>query len=197
MMRSAALQTYNTNADGVVTGVKSYVPYGGERVAGFNPNQLAVQTEAAGLTTPGQFAGAEAGLGTATGIAGLMAPRGIDQAFAYTPGTVSSADTVSTGAFTDPGVAASYMNPYQQQVTDVQLAEARRQAEIAKSGAAMGSIGRGTFGGGRQALMQGEADRALATQLGGIQAQGSPTSLPTRTTSFYCRSSKAITSTTS
>jgi hypothetical protein len=65
------------------------------------------------------------------------------------------------------------MNPYQQQVTDVQLAEARRQAEIAKSGAAMGSIGRGTFGGGRQALMQGEADRALATQLGGIQAQGS------------------------
>jgi hypothetical protein len=172
MMRSAALQTYNTNADGVVTGVKSYVPYGGERVAGFNPNQLAVQTEAAGLTTPGQFAGAEAGLGTATGIAGLMAPRGIDQAFAYTPGTVT-ADTVSTGAFTDPGVAASYMNPYQQQVTDVQLAEARRQAEIAKSGAAMGSIGRGTFGGGRQALMQGEADRALATQLGGIQAQGS------------------------
>jgi hypothetical protein len=64
------------------------------------------------------------------------------------------------------------MNPYQQQVTDVQLAEARRQAEIAKSGAAMGSIGRGTFGGGRQALMQGEADRALATQLGGIQATG-------------------------
>ena len=37
----------------------------------------------------------------------------------------------------------------------------------------MGSIGRGTFGGGRQALMEGEADRALATQLGQIQAQGS------------------------
>jgi hypothetical protein len=172
IMKQSALQTYNTDAAGKVTGVKPYVPYGGERVAGFTPNQLAVQTEAAGLTTPGQFAGAEAGLGTATGIAGLMAPRGIDQAFAYTPGTVT-ADTVSTKAFTDPGVAASYMNPYQQQVTDVQLAEARRQAEIAKSGAAMGSIGRGTFGGGRQALMQGEADRALATQLGGIQATGS------------------------
>jgi hypothetical protein len=67
-----------------------------------------------------------------------------------------AADAVSTGAFTDPGMAASYMNPYQQQVTDVQLAEARRQAEIAKSGLAMGSINRGTFGGGRQALMQGK-----------------------------------------
>ena len=171
IMKQSALQTYNTDAAGKVTGVKPYVPYGGERVAGFNPNQLAVQTEAAGLTTPGQFAGAEAGLGTATGIAGLMAPRGIAQAFDYTPGTVA-ADAVSTGAFTDPGMAASYMNPYQQQVTDVQLAEARRQAEIAKSGLAMGSINRGTFGGGRQALMQGEADRALATQLGGIQATG-------------------------
>jgi hypothetical protein len=77
IMKQSALQTYNTDAAGKVTGVKPYVPYGGERVAGFTPNQLAVQTEAAGLTTPGQFAGAEAGLGTATGIAGLMAPRGI------------------------------------------------------------------------------------------------------------------------
>jgi hypothetical protein len=34
-------------------------------------------------------------------------------------------------------------------------------------------LGRGTFGGGRQALMQGEADRNLATQLGAIQATGS------------------------
>jgi hypothetical protein len=200
IMKQAALQTYNTDAAGKVTGVKPYVPYGGERVAGFNPNQLAVQTEAAGLTTPGQFAGAEAGLGTATGIAGLMAPKGIDQAFAYKPSTVSSQQIsgypgitaasvgspnlvgaqqvgaqpqIYSGAFTDPGVAASYMNPYQQQVTDVQLAEARRQGDIAKSGRGMGSINRGTFGGGRQALMEGEADRALATQLGAIQATGS------------------------
>ena len=65
------------------------------------------------------------------------------------------------------------MNPYQQQVVDVQTQEARRQADIAKAGRGMGSIGRGTFGGGRQALMESEADRALATQLGAIQARGS------------------------
>jgi hypothetical protein len=32
---------------------------------------------------------------------------------------------------------------------------------------AMGSIGRGTFGGGRQALMEGEADREIFTDTTG------------------------------
>ena len=36
----------------------------------------------------------------------------------------------------------------------------------------MGSIGRGTFGGARQALMQSEADRNLQTQLAKIGYQG-------------------------
>jgi hypothetical protein len=58
-------------------------------------------------------------------------------------------------------------------VVDVETQEARRQADIAKAARGLGSIGRGTFGGGRQALMEGEADRALATQLGAIQARGS------------------------
>ena len=62
--------------------------------------------------------------------------------------------TVNTNAFTDPGVAANYMNPYQQQVVDVETAEARRQADIAKASRGLGSISRGTFGCGRQALME-------------------------------------------
>ena len=81
-------------------------------------------------------------------------------------------DTLSTNVFT-PAAAANYMNPYQQQVVDVQTQEARRQADIAKASRGLGSISRGTFGGGRQALMEAEADRALATQLGQIQATGS------------------------
>jgi hypothetical protein len=36
----------------------------------------------------------------------------------------------------------------------------------------MGSIGRGTFGGGRQALVEGQADRDLQTQLAKIGYQG-------------------------
>ena len=172
LVNQAARQIYSTDASGRVTGVKPYTPYGGERAAGFTPQQLGIQTNVAGLTAPSQFAAATSTLGAGAGLAGLAAPTGISQAFGYSPGTVT-ANTVSTGAFTDPGMAASYMNPYQQQVTNVQLDEARRQAAIQANQAAMGSINRGTFGGGRQALMQGEADRNLATQLGAIQAQGS------------------------
>jgi len=166
LMKQAGKQTYTTDASGAVTGVRTYQPYTAERVAGFTPQQLAVQTEAAGLKAPTQFGTATTQLGTMAGIAGLTAPAGLTQAFGYTPGTTT------TGTFTAPGIAASYMSPYQQQVTDVAKREAQRQADIQKAGAAMGSIGRGTFGGGRQALMQGEQDRATQQLLADIQAKG-------------------------
>ena len=166
LMKQAGKQTYTTDAAGKVTGVRSYVPYTAERVAGFTPQQLAVQTEAAGLKAPTQFGTATTQLGTMAGIAGLTAPAGLTQAFGYTPGTTT------TGTFTAPGVAASYMSPYQQEVTDVAKREAQRQAQIQKAAAAMGSIGRGTFGGARQALMQGEQDRATQQLLADIQAKG-------------------------
>jgi hypothetical protein len=66
-----------------------------------------------------------------------------------------------------------YMNPYQQNVTDIALREARQQADLQKQAGAMGSIGRGTFGGARQALLQAEGDRNTMRTLGDIQAQGS------------------------
>jgi hypothetical protein len=78
---------------------------------------------------------------------------------------------LSTGTF-DTAAAQQYMSPYTQAVTDVQKREALRQANIQKSGAAMGSIGRGTFGGARQALMQSEQDRATQQLLSDIQATG-------------------------
>jgi hypothetical protein len=171
LLKQSGKQTYTTDASGNVTGVQAFEPYTGERLAPFNAGQLAVQGEVAGMTTPGQFGAATTGLENIVTDSGT-ARSGIGSALGYTPGAVAE-ERITTGKFTDPGVAASYMSPYQQNVTDVQLDEARRQAEIAKSRAAMGSIGRGTFGGGREALMQAEADRNLATQLGAIQATGS------------------------
>jgi len=88
----------------------------------------------------------------------------------YTPGTITP-QSVSTGTF-DTAAAQQYMSPYTQAVTDVQKREAQRQADIAKSQAAMGSIGRGTFGGGREALMQSEQDRSTQQLLADIQATG-------------------------
>lgn len=170
-MKQGARLTYNTDSSGNVTGVKPAPVYGGPRVAGFLPDQTAAQAQSRALTEPAQIAQATTaltgGLGGATSAMG-----GIDAARGFTPGTITD-ETITTEKFTDPGIAANYMNPYQQQVVDVETAEARRQADIAKASRGLGSIGRGTFGGGRQALMEGEADRALATQLGAIQARGS------------------------
>jgi hypothetical protein len=65
------------------------------------------------------------------------------------------------------------MNPYQQNVVDVQKAEAMRDAQKQLAGANLGSSRQGTYGGARNALMQSEANRNLQTQMGNIQATGS------------------------
>jgi len=170
-MKQVAKEVYTTDSSGNVTGVKPTAVYKGPRVAGFRDDQTSAQDQTRGLTDPAQIASGTSALNR--GLTGAnTAMGGIGTALGYTPGTITD-ETITTERFTDPGVAANYMNPYQQQVVDVQTAEARRQADIAKAARGLGSIGRGTFGGGRQALMEGEADRALATQLGAIQATGS------------------------
>jgi hypothetical protein len=74
---------------------------------------------------------------------------------------------------TSPAAQQAYMSPYMQNVVDVQSQEARRQAQIAQQGQKSQATGQGAFGGSRSAIVQSEADRNLATQLGAIQAQGS------------------------
>jgi len=179
-MKQVAKEVYTTDSSGNVTGVKPSAVYKGPRVAGFRTDQRSAQNQTRALRDPAQIAQGTGALNR--GLTGAnTAMGGIGRALGYTPRTITSEDvtetitddTLTTDKFTDPGIAANYMNPYQQQVVDVQTQEARRQADIAKAGRGMGSIGRGTFGGGRQALMESEADRALATQLGQIQAQGS------------------------
>ena len=170
-MKQVAKEVYTTDSAGNVTGVKGNPVYEGPRVAGFNADQTAAQGEVRGMGTPGQFAGATSGLNNAMTNAGT-AQGGISTALGYDPTAITN-ETVNTQKFTDSGIADSYMSPYMQNVVDVQSAEARRQADITKAGMGMQSIGRGTFGGGREALMQSEADRNLAMQLGRIQAEGS------------------------
>ena len=170
-MKQVAKEVYTTDSSGNVTGVQPSAVYGGPRVAGFRDDQTTAQDQTRGLTDPSQIASGTSALNR--GLTGAnTAMGGIGTAMEYTPETITD-ETVTTERFTDPGVAENYMNPYQQQVVDVQTQEARRQADIAKASRGLGSISRGTFGGGRQALMEAEADRALATQLGQIQATGS------------------------
>jgi carbamoylphosphate synthase small subunit len=64
------------------------------------------------------------------------------------------------------------MSPYQTNVTDAAIREAKKQADIQKNANAMSSIGRGTFGSGREALMTGEADAQTRALIADLRAQG-------------------------
>ena len=165
LLKQTGKQIYKTDSSGNVTGVQEYTPYTGERVAPFNPEQLKVQGEVAGMTTPGGFGTAATGLGTGTGLGFGTAGAGLSQAFGYSPTAISG------GTF-DPSAAAYYASPYQTGVTDIAVREARRQGDIERSRGAMGAINRGTFGGARQALMQSEQDRNLAQNIGDIRTKG-------------------------
>jgi hypothetical protein len=165
LLKQTGQQIYKTDASGGVTGVKEFVPYTNERVAGFTPQQQAIQAQTAGLTQPGQFAGATTGLGAGTTMGLGAGMTGLGQAFGYNPMAVSG------GTFDAPA-ASYYMSPYQSNVTDVAVREARRQGDIERSRGALGAIGRGTFGGARQALMQSEQDRNLAQNIGDIRSRG-------------------------
>jgi hypothetical protein len=165
LLKQTGKQVYTTDDKGNVTGVKDFVPYTGERIAEFTPGQKAVQREVAGMTTPGGFGTAATGLGTGQSLGYGAAGAGLSQAFGYTPTAISG------GTFT-PGAAAYYGSPYESSVTDIAVREARRQGDIERSRGALGGIGRGTFGGARQALMQSEQDRNLAQNIGDIRAKG-------------------------
>jgi len=150
-----------------------YERYQYNRIAGFDPMQLQAQQAAANMRVSPY-------LGQAGGIAGNVANRAMN--INYTPAQFreervaaerAAAERASTGRFTDPGVAQSYMSPYMQNVVDIQKREAQRQADIAGTQRGAEAVRSGAFGGSRQAIMEAEAQRNLAQQMGDIQARGS------------------------
>jgi hypothetical protein len=89
LLKQSGKQVYQTDASGAVTGLKEFQPYTGQRVAPFSAEQQAVQTEVAGMTTPGAFGTAAGTLGTVGQQAGTAAQQGLTQALAYQPGTIT------------------------------------------------------------------------------------------------------------
>ena len=163
LMKQSAKQVYSTDA-GSVNGVMGMPTYTGDRIAGFTPGQQAVQSQVAGMTQPGGFGTAATGLDTGQALGFGAAGTGLTQALNYNPS--------NTPVF-GQSAANYYMNPYQQNVTDTALREARQQGDLQKQQQALGAIGRGTFGGARNTLLQAEQNRNLNRQLSDIQAQGS------------------------
>ncbi len=165
LLKQTGKQVYQTDASGNVIGVKDMPIYTGERIAGFTPGQEAVQAQTAALTQPGQFGAATTGLGAGTTMGLGAGMAGLGQAFGYNPMAISG------GTFDAPA-ASYYMSPYQTGVTDIAVREAEKQRDLAKSAGALGSIGRGTFGGARQALLQAEQERSANQNIGDIRTRG-------------------------
>lgn len=208
LLKQAGKQSFTTDTAGNVTGIKPMPVYTGERIAGFTPEQLALQQRVAGMQAPGEFAQAGTGLASLQSRGLANAQTGLDRALGYTPGSISaqnitapnlinyqmagpslisgmplrdyimnaagpvSAERAAADRFS-PQAAEYYMDPYQQNVTDIALRQARKQGALEKQAGALGAIGRGTFGGARQALIQAEQDKNLAQNLSDIQARGS------------------------
>jgi len=151
-------------AKGKALADKPYEAYTGKLTADTSPLQKQAMTGLA--TTPGyqatefgnQFAAPEA-----------YQPTNFANQFAAP--TPYQAGQFSTG-LGPLGSVQDYMNPYMQNVTDVQSTEARRQADIERIKSAGRLTQAGAFGGSRQAIMEAEGARNLQTQLGGIQATG-------------------------
>jgi hypothetical protein len=140
---------------------RQYQPYGGERLAGFTPGQLATQRETMGMQTPGQF-----GVGTGMAGAGGIGSLGFGQ-------QAAGSGQQFFGMATDPNTQQALMSPYQQSVTDIAKRGAIREAQIAQQQASLGAARQGTYGGARQELARGERERGLLDRLSGLQAEGS------------------------
>ena len=108
--------------------------------------------------TPTTFANQPVGTGAGAGIAGLNA------------GTTG---TGTTGSTTAPlGIASQYMNPYLQSVLQPQLEELRRQSQINMQPGLAKMTQAGGYGGGRQAIMESEANRNLLQEQNKAIGQG-------------------------
>jgi hypothetical protein len=117
-------------------------------IAPMSAGQQELGRQIAGLQAPDAFATAQQA--QEAGISGLLAA----------PGRFDSA------------AAQAYMSPYQQAVTDIEQRKAIDAAKKAQLSTNLASARQGTYGGARQALLQGQRESGLRQQLGDIQSKG-------------------------
>ncbi len=151
-----------------------YAVYGGPQTAAESGLQSKVFQGLGNLSFPGQ-------LGQSFSATGAYQPPGM------TPG-IYNTQPVGTGAGAPPvggmgapmggtssgqtGVASQYMNPYLQSVLQPQLAELRRQSDINLQPSMAKLTQAGGYGGGRQAIMESEANRNLLQEQNKTIGQG-------------------------
>lgn len=140
-----------------------YAPYSGQRTAGPSALQTQAFQGLSGLSMPSEIMEA-----ATRSLADTTA------AYGRNPYTYEARE-ITTG-LGPVGTLQDYMNPYTQQVVDVQTREAQRQADIQRQNILAqygGAGGRASaFGGSRQVIAESEAAAALARLQNEITAKG-------------------------
>jgi len=152
-------------ARGEAQSLEPYTPYTGQRLADQTSDTLASQQMVRNLATQGTPA-----LDMATGLTAQGALG--SQAYAGAPGyEFSQYQFDPTQVFTGDAVA-QYMNPYMQNVVDIQKKQAASDYMIAQNQRNAQALGAGAFGGSRQAVQEAMAERDLLNRTNQIQSEG-------------------------
>lgn len=144
-----ALQRYSTSALQQAESVANlgFTPYGGERIAGFSPTEMAGRDRAAEL--------AQMGLGM--------------------PQVQQAADVASQAAgftYRDPALVQEYMNPFLQGALDPTLRAIREQQTQTLQGLGSQAQAAGAFGGSRQGIVEAETLGRFGQQIGDVIGTG-------------------------
>jgi hypothetical protein len=133
--------------------------------------------DASNMVAPDDISAQKADVATMQGAADVNAtpltqyqmqgPRDINAA------TAGTAQMQGPQSWLDQGTSQAYMNPYQQNVIDIQKREANRDYQQQLNQLNAQSVKSGAFGGSRQAIQQSEAARNQNMLLNDIQAKGS------------------------
>ena len=143
------LQKYSTTALQQAENVSNlgYTPYGGERIAGFSPTELAGRERATEL--------AQMGLGM---------PQ-VQQA-------ADVAQRASEFTYADPARVQEYMNPFLQGALDPTLRAIREQQEMTLQGLGSQAQAAGAFGGSRQGVLESQTLGRFGQQMGDVIGTG-------------------------
>lgn len=135
------LQNYSTTAlqQAEALANQPYVPYTGERVAGFTDEELAGRARAAEL--------AESGLGY----------NELQQAMGV-------ASDLTGFTYADPAAVQARMNPFLEGALDPALRKIREQQEQTLQGVGAGAARAGAFGGSRQGVLEAETLKGFGQQ---------------------------------
>jgi hypothetical protein len=142
--------------------------YGNVIKAGEALTANAVPIPTANVVTP------STAIGQATNLAANVATTGPDyfgmgvgalQGANAAIGNAMTTSAMTTGAY-DPQSYKAFMDPYQQEVIDRYTQEMQRQFDITGQQRKAQALGAGAFGGGREGVLEAEAQRGFQQQLG-------------------------------